>query len=168
MERVTIYLGLGSNMGDRLSNLQKTLDLLSQVVTTGKISSVYETEPLYNTKQPRFLNMVCQCFTTFEPLQLLAVIKKLEQSLGRPTAGHNLPRPIDIDILFYGDLTTNTPELTIPHPLLAERAFVLVPLAEISPDLRHPVTGKTVSEILKSVSTAGVNRRLEKSLICSR
>jgi 2-amino-4-hydroxy-6-hydroxymethyldihydropteridine diphosphokinase len=149
---VTVYLGLGSNMGDRQKNLDKALDLLSQRLQVEKVSSVYETEPIGNVNQPRFLNMVCQAFTRLAPVELLAVAKGIELKLGRAPGKSNAPRPIDIDILFYGDLVIETPELVIPHPRLTERAFVLIPLAEIAPDLVHPVSSQTVKELMKAVT----------------
>ena len=148
---VTVYLGLGSNLDDREYNLDRALDFLSQRLRVEKVSSVYDTEPLGNTNQPRFLNLVCQVSTGLEPMALLILVKGIESKLGRLTHTSNLPRPIDIDILFYGDQVIETPKLVIPHPRLAERAFVLIPLAEIVPDLVHPVTGKTVNELMKSV-----------------
>ncbi len=149
-EAVTIYLGLGSNMGDRQENLDKALDFLSQRVRMGKISSVYDTEPVGNPEQPRFLNLVCQAYTRLEPAGLLTLAKGIESKLGR-TGKSNTPRPIDIDILLYDEQVIETPELTIPHPKMAERAFVLIPLAEIAPDLVHPVSGKTIKELSEGV-----------------
>ena len=153
---VTVYLGLGSNMGDRQRNLDRALDLLSQRLRVTRVSSAYDTEPVGNVNQPRFLNLVCQVYTRLAPQALLALAKGIECKLGR-TSGTQQPRPIDIDILFYGDLVLDTPELVIPHPRLANRAFVLVPLAEIAPDLIHPVYRKTIKELLsRSTETQGV------------
>jgi len=147
-ELVTVYLGLGSNLGNRQDNLKEALGFLSQRMRVEKASSVYDTEPIGNIDQPRFLNMVCQVYTRLAPKELLILAKGIESKLGRVGKSDN-PRPIDIDILFYGDQIIETPELVIPHPRLAKRAFVLVPLAEIAPTLRHPSSGKTIQEILQ-------------------
>ena len=156
-ELVTVYLGLGSNMGNRQANLDKALDILSQKLRVERISSIYDTEPVGDINQSRFLNAVCQVYTRLEPMELLTLAKGIEFKLGRAPATSNTPRPIDIDILFYGDQVINSSELVIPHPRLAERAFVLVPLAEIAPELVHPVSGKVVGELLQGlVETQGV------------
>ena len=151
-EATKVYLSLGSNMGNRQENLDWALDLLSQRVRLGKVSSIYETEPIGNINQPRFLNIVCEAYTRLDPTQLLALAKVIETKMGR-TGKSNDSRPIDVDILFYGDQVVDTPELVIPHPLLHERAFVLIPLAEIAPELVHPVMGKTVMELKKTLTT---------------
>ena len=150
-EVTVVYLGLGSNMGDRRANLDKALDLLSQRVEVLEVSPTYDTEALGDADQPRFLNLVCKLRTRLAPLGLLTLAKGIESKLGRRPSGRNAPRPIDIDILFFGDLVTETPKLVIPHPRLAERAFVLVPLAELAPELVHPASGKTAREMLDAL-----------------
>ena len=150
-ELVAVYLGLGSNMGNRQDNLDKALDFLSRRLRVKQVSSMYDTEPIGNIKQPRFLNLVCQVYTGLAPMELLGLAKGIESKLGRTFGKSSAPRPIDIDILLYGDQIIKTPELVIPHPRLAERAFVLVPLAEIALELVHPVIGKTIKELLGEV-----------------
>ncbi len=151
IELVTAYLGLGSNLGDRKGNLDKAIEYLSQRLRLTKKSSVYDTEPMENPEQPRFLNMVCQVKTMLKPEDLLVLAKGIERKMGRVLGKPNSPRTIDIDILFYGGEVINTPDLTIPHPRLTERAFVLVPLTEIAPTLVHPVNKKSINELLKEV-----------------
>jgi len=155
IKMVTVYLGLGSNLGRCQYNLDRALDFLSQRLRVEKVSSVYDTEPVGNTNQPRFLNQVCQVSTGLEPIALLTLLKGIESKLGRLPHTSNGPRPIDIDILFYGDQVMETPKLVIPHPRLTERAFVLIPLAEIAPELVHPVNGKTITELKRQLQ-AGV------------
>ena len=152
IEPVTVYLGLGSNMGDREDNLDRALGFLSPRLRIEKVSSVYDTEPIGNVNQPRFLNLVCQVYTRLAPSELLTLAKGIERKLGRVFGRPNTPRPIDIDILFYGDQVIETPELIIPHPRLTGRAFVLIPLDEIAPDLVHPVNGKTIKQLLKGIT----------------
>ena len=155
---IIVYLGLGSNLGDRKVNLTKSLEFLTQRLRIEKSSSIYETEPMYNPDQPLFLNMVCQVTTRLAPAQLLTLLKGIESKMGRRGTGP-IPRVIDFDILFYGDQVVNTPDLVIPHPRLAERAFVLVPINDIAPELKHPVSKKTMKELLEVVEgIKGVTR----------
>jgi len=147
---VTVFLGLGSNLGDRQNNLNLAIDFLKERIKIEKASPVYDTAPVGNTNQPRFLNMVLQISTRLPANTLLFMVKGIEAKLGRVPI--DTPRPIDIDILFYDDQVINTPpQLIIPHPRLAERAFVLMPLADIAPDFIHPVSKKTVRQMLSEV-----------------
>ena len=143
----TVYLCLGSNLGNRMANLNKAVALLSQKVNIEKVSSVYETEPIGYKEQPLFLNMVCQIATALNPWELLHFAKDIEAKMGRVQSFSNSPRLIDIDILFYDREVIRTDELTIPHSRLAKRAFGLIPLAEIAPQLIHPELGKKISEL---------------------
>lgn len=156
-EAATVYLGLGTNLGDREGNLRKALDFLSQRLRLGAVSSVYETEPEGGVDQPRFLNQVVQAFTRLSPKDLLVVAKNIELKLGR-VGGSGQPRTMDIDILLFGDQVMDTPELIIPHKKLVKRAFVLVPLAEVAPEAVHPVLKKTVRELLRVVGVGGVSK----------
>jgi 2-amino-4-hydroxy-6-hydroxymethyldihydropteridine diphosphokinase len=149
-DAVTAYLSLGSNLGNREDNLDMALKLLSQRMRLGKVSSIYDTEPIGNTAQPRFLNLACEVFTHLSPEGLLALAKGIEGKMGR-RGKSGQPRTIDIDILLYGDKVIETPDLTIPHPAMAERSFVLVPLAEIAPDLLHPVARKKIKEMRDAI-----------------
>jgi 2-amino-4-hydroxy-6-hydroxymethyldihydropteridine diphosphokinase len=149
-EMVTAYLGLGSNLGNRQENLDTALKLLSQRMQIGKLSSIYDTEPLGNASQPRFLNLVCEVSTRLAPEGLLALAKGIEFKMGRHSRTGE-PRTIDVDVLLYGDTVLKTKDLEIPHPGMAERQFVLVPLAEIAPDVVHPVTKKTIREMNQAI-----------------
>lgn len=151
MKKVTIYLGLGSNLGNRQGNLDRAIQMLAPSVDVSICSAVYDTAPVGILNQPRFLNMVCKGKTDLSPTDLLKFIKQIENKIGRKTGPINSPRPIDIDILFYNKLVLETPLLVIPHPRLIERAFVLAPLADIAPTFKHAVNGKTISKLLREL-----------------
>ena len=154
----TVFLALGTNLGDRPANLRAAIAALPPSIVVRQSSPVYETPPWGLTDQPAFLNMVVKAETRLEPAALLAYLKRIEQELGRTPTVRWGPRLIDMDILFYDDLILNTPGLAIPHPRLQERAFVLIPLADIAPDLRHPVLGKTVAEMLAECDTSAIKQ----------
>lgn len=154
----TVYLALGSNLGDRRGNLTAALRRLSAAVHIDALSSLYETEPVGYLDQPQFLNMVCRGNTRLSPTDLLHHTQKIEIALGRQPTFRNGPRPIDIDILLYDDLQIEQEGLTIPHPRMTERAFVLAPLAEIAPELIHPMSGKTMQQLLATVSQEGIEK----------
>jgi 2-amino-4-hydroxy-6-hydroxymethyldihydropteridine diphosphokinase len=143
-----IALALGSNIGNRMEALRAAVAGLKAFVTVTKISPVYETAAAYVADQPPFLNAALLGETSLEPLELLHKLKTLETELGRQPSFRYGPRLVDIDILFYGDRVLASPELAIPHPRMAERAFVLKPLADIAPDMKHPETGLSVAEML--------------------
>lgn len=158
MPVTSIYLALGSNLGDRRANLRAALEALPPAARLRAASPVYETPPWGIADQPPFLNMAAEAETSLAPEALLAHLKDAERRLGRLPAPRWGPRLIDLDLLFYGDLVCETPALTIPHPRLHERAFVLVPLADLAPDLVHPALGRTVRQMLAEVDASGVKR----------
>lgn len=156
---VPAYLSLGSNWGRREGFLGKARLLLeSEGVKILEVSSIYRTNPEGFRFQPSFLNQVLAVKTSLSPFELLEASKQIEHRLNRVRLFPNAPRTIDIDLLFYDNQVMDTPRLTLPHPRLHERAFVLVPLAEIAPEVRHPVLGFSVHEMLASVDTSGVKR----------
>jgi 2-amino-4-hydroxy-6-hydroxymethyldihydropteridine diphosphokinase len=149
----TAFLSLGSNLGDREALLKDALQRLQTAgVRVVRQSSIQETEPQDLREQPWFLNMAVEVETELLPLELLAAIRKIETEMGRQRTIPKGPRTIDIDILFYANLIIDTPDLEIPHPRLTERSFVLDPLSEIAPDLRHPVTGQSIREAQAALS----------------
>ncbi len=160
----TAFLALGSNVGDREANLRTAVTLLQgDEIRVRRGSSLYETAPQELLDQPSFLNAVVNVETSLFPLQLLARVREIERKMGRRRVTPKGPRNIDIDILFYGRNVIATAELEVPHPRIAQRRFVLEPLAEIAPEFRHPLTGKTASEMLATLEQQGV-RRLEARL----
>jgi 2-amino-4-hydroxy-6-hydroxymethyldihydropteridine diphosphokinase len=159
----TLYhLGLGANLGDRRGHIEKAVAFLQGCGRVLKKSAIYETTPLGMTDAGMFLNVVLALDSHLPPADLLCACKGHEASQGRDLKNsHNKDRPIDIDILLAGDLVMNTPELVIPHPLLCERGFVLVPLFEIAPKLVHPLEKVTVAQLLSRLRSQGTIRRLE-------
>jgi 2-amino-4-hydroxy-6-hydroxymethyldihydropteridine diphosphokinase len=154
-----VCLGLGSNLGDRNANLRAALDRLGEFTQVARISSVYETEPLLVEDQPLFHNLACAGQMSLDPFSLLRALKRIESDLGRVPGPRYGPRAIDIDILLLDDVVLTSPELTIPHPAMLERAFVLIPLAEIAPGQRHPVAGRTIEELARGLDASGVRRQ---------
>jgi len=151
-----VYLGLGTNLGERMVNLAQALSLLPPAVTVLRCSPVYETPPWGFADQPAFLNMVCEVESDLQPLALLERLKALEEKMGREKTVRYGPRLIDLDILFYADLVYKDDRLEIPHPRLAERAFVLAPLADLAPEFRHPLTHQTIRAMVAQVDASGV------------
>ena len=153
----TVYLALGTNLEKRSTNLVKACSELKKFVTISRISHIYETPPWGVTDQPLFLNQVLEVTTDLSPQELLTAVKDIEVKMGRVPAEKYGPRLIDIDILIYGCHEVSSPNLTIPHPRMAERAFVRVPLDELAPDLVPPGQAQlSVHEMLQAVSSAGI------------
>ncbi len=152
----TVFLGLGSNLGDRAALLRAALEALAPFVRVMRVSSVCETAPMYVENQPSFYNLACRAQTRLPPVALLHELKQIERDLGRAPGPRYGPRVVDLDLLLYDDLVLASDALTLPHPRMLERAFVLAPLAEIAPELRHPVARKTIAVLAAALPTAGV------------
>lgn len=158
MKEHIVYLAFGSNLGDRLANLKQAITSLTPQMDVKAKSNVYETPPWGYEDQPKFLNQVVKAKTYLEPEPLLKHLKRLEVALGRQETFPNGPRLIDIDILFYDNLILHSPSLLIPHPRLHERAFVLLPLMDIDPELVHPANKKSVREMVMSCNLEGIEK----------
>ena len=166
----TAYLSLGSNLGDRAANLRQAIALLGNLGTATAVSSLYETEPVeVESSQPWFVNMVVALETELTPQELLSRTLEIERGMGRQRTSLKGPRIIDIDIVILGDTILDTPGLVIPHPSMHRRRFVLEPLAEIAPDIEHPVLHKRASDLLRGLPQGeGQVRRFEGSRIQNR
>jgi 2-amino-4-hydroxy-6-hydroxymethyldihydropteridine diphosphokinase len=162
--RKLVYLSLGSNLGDRAANLNDAIARLKKIGDILAASSYYETEPVEFTAQPWFLNCVVALETEKMPKQVLTAVLDIEQQMGRRRNQQKGPRIIDIDILLFGSSVVDTKNLTIPHPALHERRFVLEPLAEIAPDLRHPVLKRSMRELRDALPSGQSVRRLSSKL----
>lgn len=148
-----VYLGLGSNLGERARTLENAITLLTPYISSARLSPVYETAPVGYLKQGNFLNAVLEGETELNPLELLNVCQEIESKLGRVRTIQNGPRTIDIDVLFYGNSVINESGLIVPHPRLHERAFVLKPLLDLCPEFMHPKLKLTVKELYERLET---------------
>jgi 2-amino-4-hydroxy-6-hydroxymethyldihydropteridine diphosphokinase len=144
------FLSAGSNLGDRKAHLESALSSLAKGGKVSRISSYFETEPVGFADQPWFLNIAVELQTGLTPSELLSFCREIEASRGRVRTFPNAPRTLDLDILLYGDAVIHREDLVIPHPRLSERRFVLEPLAQIAPDVRHPVLKKSIRSLLKA------------------
>ena len=155
---VTAYVGLGSNLGDRSRNLQGAIDRLGKVGIITAVSSIYQTKPwMVDGYQPRYLNQVVGVNTILDPLQVVTELLAVESSLGRVREEKNASRTLDLDLLLHGDIVLEASGVTVPHPRLHERAFVLVPLAEIAADVVHPILDRTISNLADESDRSGIS-----------
>ena len=159
-----VYLSLGSNLGDRESHMREAIRRMQSLGNVKAVSSLYETQPVEFTDQPWFLNCALALETSASPAELMGQLLAIESTMGRQRIQKKGPRTIDLDILLFRDLVVNTPELTIPHPALEKRRFVLAPLAEIAPLAFHPVLIKTIQELLEELPAGQIVKRLKKKL----
>ena len=150
-----VFIGIGTNIGGRYGNIAKAIELISKIAIIDRISSIYETEPEGYKDQPYFLNSVIKIKTNLEPEALLACLQNIEKEMGRKPSFKDAPRVIDLDILIYGDVVLNKPDLQIPHPRLHERSFVLVPLVEIAPELEHPILHNNIIQLIQNLDSPG-------------
>lgn len=161
-----VYLGLGSNVGDRRANIEEALKRLHESrIQVQRVSSLYRTEPVGYTAQPWFANCAAEVMTDLMPLQLVRRCQAIQRQMGRRPGPRNGPRLIDIDVLLYENAVVRSAEVTIPHPRMAERRFVLVPLSEIAADAEHPITRQTIGDMLASAPAASVVRLREPSRV---
>ena len=155
---VTAYVGLGSNLGDRSRNLQGAIDRLGKVGIITDVSSIYQTKPwMVDGYQPRYLNQVVGVNTILDPLQVVTELLAIESSFSRVREEKNASRTLDLDLLLHGDIVLEASGVTVPHPRLHERAFVLVPLAEIAADVVHPILDRTISDLADESDRSGIS-----------
>lgn len=157
------YIGLGSNLGDRRANIANAVDAFHGIASDVTASSLYETVPEGYAAQPPFINAVCRIWTRLDPFQLLTSLQQIQRRYSHEKAFVNGPRGLDLDILLYGRAVFDVPGLTIPHPRMVQREFVLAPLAELAPGLQHPVLHITVADLLHSLHTHRSVHRLSRS-----